>query len=162
MSDALSSMFSDYSDSAYDDLIKESEIDTRVGEGNAIVTKVTDDTWPSGDPRRKIMFSLLFAGNAKADLTVSPLPSPEVIKAEKGSWDSGKKRAIAQQVSIFRQFAQHYQTSPMNVREGDEFRVKTIKTKKNADGSGAFVRVIAVLSKDAANGTAPTSGGPGF
>lgn len=158
--DALSAMY-DYSDAAYDELIKESEIDNRVGEGPAIVTKVTDDNWPSGDPRRKIMFSLLFAGNAKADLTISPLPSPEVIQAEKGSWDAGKKRAIANQVSIFRQFAQHYGVSPMNVREGDEFRVKTTKTKRNPDGSGGFVRIIAVLAKDAANGTAPT-GGPGF
>lgn len=160
MTDVLQSMFSD---SAYDELIKESEIDNRVGEGNAIITKITDDLWPSGDKRRKVLFSLLFAGNAKADLTVSDLPSPEQVRAEKATWDANKKRAIANSVALYRQFAQYYSVNPMSgLQEGQQYRVKTVKTKRNPDGSGGFVRVIAVLDPNAGTTSVAPTGGPGF
>lgn len=165
MTDALAAQFSD---AAYDELIKDAEKDDRAGEGNAIVLKITDDVWPSGDPRRKILFALLFAGNAKADLTIGDIPSPEQVAAEKGGWDAKKKKAISSAVTVARQFAQHYgknpraMDGPTAVREGDQFRVKTVVTKKQPDGSGGFCRVIALLSPtDSENGSAPV-GGPGF
>lgn len=160
MTDALNAMFDD---AAYDELIKEADVDNRVGEGNAIITKITDDLWPSGDKRRKVLFSLLFAGNAKADLTVSDLPSPEQVRAEKGTWDANKKRAIANSVALYRQFAQFYSVNPMSgLQEGQQYRVKTVKTKRNPDGSGGFVRIIAVLDPSAGSASTPAAGGPGF
>lgn len=160
MTDALAAQFDD---AAYDELIKESEIDNRVGEGNAIITKITDDLWPSGDKRRKVLFSLLFAGNAKADLTVSDLPSPKQVREEKSTWDANKKRAIANSVALYRQFAQFYSVNPMSgLQEGQQYRVKTVKTKVNPDKSGGFIRIIAVLDPKTEAGSAPAAGGPGF
>lgn len=161
MSDALMAQFSD---AAYDELLEEAKIDDRVGEGNAIITKITDDLWPSGDPRRKVLFSLLFAANARADLTVGTVPSPEQVREEKSTWDSKKKKAIASTINIYKQFAEHYGVNPMSgLREGQEYRVKTVKTRQEKDGSGGFIRVIAILPKaGSANGSASASGGPGF
>lgn len=165
MTDALSAMFDD---AAYSELIDEANKDDRAGEGNAIVLKITDDVWPSGDPRRKILFSLLFAGNAKADLTIGDIPSAEQVRAEKASWDSKKKKAIASAVSIAKQFAEHYGKNPRAVdgptavREGDQFRVKSVVTKRQPDGSGGFARIVSILSP---TGNAPSTGGnngPGF
>lgn len=165
MTDALNAMFDD---AAYQELIDEAAKDDRAGEGNAIVLKITDDTWPDGGPRRKILFSLLFAGNAKADMTVGDIPSPEQVRAEKASWDSKKKKAIASAVNIAKQFAQHYGKNPRAkdgetaVREGDQYRVKSVVTKRNPDNSGGFARVIAILPPAGSEASAPSSGGPGF
>lgn len=148
-------------DSAYDELLKDAEMDNRVGDKQALVTSVVHDNWPSGDPRMKFGFVLTDANNAKADLTLSPPPTPEEVKAQKASWEPGKLRAIAQQVSIFRQFAQHYGISPDQIKEGDTFRVKTVKTRRDEEGKGGFIRVIAVLPKAPAAGAA-TAGGPSF
>lgn len=146
-------------DSAYDDLLKDAEMDNRVGDKTALVTAITHDSWPSGDPRMKFNFVLTDANNARADLTLSPPPSPEVIKAEKKSWDQGKLRAIAGQVAIYRQFAQHYGISPDQIKEGDTFRVKTVKTKRDEEtNKGGFIRVIAVLPPTTSAGALANSG----
>lgn len=160
MSDPMDVML-DYNDEAYSELIKQADVDERVGKHNAIITKITDDTWDDGRPRRKILFSLLSAGNAKADLTVSPPPPPDVVKAESSKWEPKRRKGVAHSVTIFRQFAQHYGVNPMRVSEGDEFRVETNKTRREKDGSGGFIRVVAILPKaEATNGAA--SGGPNF
>lgn len=144
---------------AYDDFLKDAEKDTAVGHQRWVVSQVTDDTWPSGDPRRKILGVLPNANNAKADLTVSAPPTPETIAAESASWESGKKRAIAQTINQFKQCIQHYGKSPMKIVEGDEYWVNVIRTKRNPDGTGGFLRVVAFLPSEAANGTKP-SGSP--
>lgn len=147
-------------DSAYDELLKDAEMDNRVGDKNALVTTVMHDNWPSGDPRIKIGFVLTDAGNARADLTISEPPSPEVVKAEKKSWEQSKLRAIAGTVTMYRQLAQHYGTSPNAIKEGDTFRVKTVKTRRDEEtGKGGFIRVIAFLP---ATSAAPASNGAGF
>lgn len=138
----------DYTDAAYDELLKDADRDNRVGDHLWMVTKVVHDSWPSGDPRMKITGNLQTANNAKADLTISPPPPPDVVKAESKTWEQGKKRAIAATVTMYRQLAEHYATAPENVSEGDVFAVKTTKTKRNEDGTGGFIRVIAFLSKD--------------
>lgn len=144
--------------SVYDELLKDAEMDNRVGDKQALVTTVVHDSWPSGDPRMKFNFVLTDANNARADLTLSPPPSPEVIKAEKKSWDQGKLRAIAGQVAIYRQFAQHYGISPDQIKEGDTFRVKTVKTKRDEEtGKGGFIRVIAVLPPTSGAGATASS-----
>jgi hypothetical protein len=148
-------------DSAYDELLKDAEMDNRVGDKQALVTTVVHDNWPSGDPRIKIGFVLTDAGNAKADLTISPPPAPEVVKAEKKSWEPGKLRAIANTVSQYRQLAQHYGTSPDTIREGDTFRVKTVKTRRDEEGRGGFIRVIAFLPPNA-GASASASNSAGF
>ncbi len=148
MSDAMNAAY--LSDAAYDELLKEAEVDGRVGDKEALVASVVRDTWPSGDPRIKIGFVLTDARNAKADLTISPPPSPEVVKAEKASWEPGKLRAIANTVSMYRQCAEHYGTSPEAIKEGDTFRVKTVKTRRDEEGKGGFIRVVAFLPKSGA------------
>lgn len=162
-------MMNSLNDSAYDELLRDAEVDKRVGDHDAIVQKVTKDKWPSGDPRTKVMFVLVTANNAKADWTFSPPPAPEVVKAEKDSWEPGKLRAIANSVAMLRQLVKEYGVSVgadgyPSIKEGDRFKVKTAKTRREADGSGGFVRVVAFLSKDRAVGAEAAaqaaSGGP--
>ena len=155
MSDPMATMNLD--DSAYDELLKDADTDGRLGDREALVASVTHDTWPSGDPRIKVKFVLTDARNAAADLTISPPPSPEVVKAEKASWEPGKLRAIANTVSMYRQLATNYGISPDQIKEGDVFRIKTVKTKRLPDGSGGFVRCVAFLAKDGSVATGSTA-----
>lgn len=131
----------DYNDAAYRELESEAAKDDRIGDHRFMVTKVTHDTWASGDPRTKVVGNLLTAHNAKADFTLSPPPAPEVVKAEKDSWDSAKKKAIASSVAMHRALAA-YGVTRENIAEGTELNVKTAKNK---DG---FIRVVAILPKD--------------
>jgi hypothetical protein len=156
--DPLASM--QLSDSAYDDLLKDAEMDDRVGDHDFMVTSVVQDTWPSGDPRIKIAGVLTTARNSKADLTWSPPPTPDQVRAESKSWEPGKKRAIANAVSMARQLAKLYGKGFADVQEGETLRVKTVKTKRNDDGTGGFIRIAAVLPSG--QGAAPTTGGAGF
>lgn len=141
-------------DSAYDELINEAAIDKRVGDHEAIVQKVVKDKWPSGDPRTKVDFVLLTANNAKADWTFSPPPPPEVVKAERASWEPGKLKAIANAVAMLRQLVKEYGVSIdadgyPSIKEGDRFKIKTAKTSRDANtGKGGFIRVIAFLNKE--------------
>lgn len=153
--DAMAAM--QLNDAAYDDLLKDADTDGRVGDREAMVSSVVHDSWASGDPRIKIGFVLTDARNAKADLTISPLPSPEEVKAQKASWEPGKLRAIANTVSMYRQLAQHYGTTPDQIAQGDVFRIKTVKTKRNDDGTGGFIRCIAFLPKTGAGAVAAAS-----
>lgn len=158
-------MLQNYSGEAYDEFLKDAAIDNRVGKHNAIVSKVEDGTWPSGDPRRKIQFSLLTAGNSKADLTWSPPPPLEELmklKASQAKEDVSKKKAIAAAISVARQCAQHYGKAVTDIREGDQFRVETVKTRRDKEtGTGGFIRVVALLAPQDSNGASPSSG-PGF
>lgn len=140
-------------DSVYNELLKDAEIDKRVGDHDALVQKIVKDKWPSGDPRTKVNFVLLTANNAKADWTFSPPPPPEVVKAEKDSWEPGKLKAIANSVAMLRQLIKEYGVTIdadgyPDISEGDRFKVKTTKTRREQDGSGGFIRVIAFLAKD--------------
>lgn len=160
--DPMSLMLEQLNSSAYDDLIKDAETDNRVGDHEALVQKVTNDHWKSGDPRQKIIFVLLTANNAKADWTFSPPPPPEVIAKEKDTWDSAKKRGIAGSITMLRQLVKDYgvtlsKEGYLNIREGQKFNVKTVKTKREADGSGGFVRVVSFLPKERAVGEAAAS-----
>src|SRR5262245_59406158 len=122
------------SSAAYDELIKDAETDKRVGDHKALVQKVTNDKWKSGDSRQKIAFVLLTANNAKADLTISPPPPPDVVAREKDTWDDSKKRGIAASIALYRQLAKDYGVTMnaegyLNIKEGDQFNVKTAKTR---------------------------------
>lgn len=159
-SDAMDAMF-DVTNSAYDEILNDAAVDNRVGDHDAVVVNVVNDKWKSGDDRTKLKFILKTANDAKADLTWSPPPPPEVYAAEKASWDRAKLQGVASGITIARQVLEHYGTLPNRIKEGDRFRVKTVKTKRDADGTGGFIRVIAFLPKDAgtgdANGAAPKS-----
>lgn len=48
--DAMDAMY-DYNDEAYSQLIKDADVDERVGKHNAIVTKIEDGAWDDGRPR---------------------------------------------------------------------------------------------------------------
>ena len=154
----------DYNDAAYDELLKDAEKDNRVGDHSFLVTKVVHDSWPSGDPRIKITGNLQSANNAKADLTISPPPPPDVVASQKGTWDTGKKKAIAGAITLYRQLAVNYQKSPEQIAEGDVFVVKTTKTKVDGDGKGGFIRIINFLPKDrlSAAASAAASDAPPF
>lgn len=162
--DAMTAQINDYSGDVYDQLLKDAEVDNRVGKHKAIVVKVVHDTWDSGDPRHKFSFSLLTAGNAKADMTWSDPPSIEDIVAQKNNWEPAKKKGIASAVSLARQLAQHYSKRVVDIAEGDEFEVQTVKTRRDKDGSGGFIRVISFLPPGAVAGVQEgTSGkGPNF
>ena len=150
----------DFSDSAYAELDKEASQDGRVGDHIFLVSEVVKDTWPSGDPRLKVRGTLLTAGNAKCDWTFSPPPPPDVIAEEKKTWEPGKKRAIAQAVNNVKQLAEHYGITPGRIKQGDEFKVKTTKSRVDkATGEGGFIRIAAFLPKDTSvgNGAAPTA-----
>jgi hypothetical protein len=155
------------SDAAYDQLLQEAAVDNRLGDHDAIVSKVVVDTWDDGRPRQKVTFTLLTANNAKADLTLSELPTPEQIVAQKDNWDAGRKRGIANSIAIYRQLAQHYGVgrTPVgvaNIQEGQRYKVKTGKRTDRNDRSKYFVQVIAFLPKEHAVGSqvAAQSAGP--
>lgn len=134
----------DWNDAAYRELEKEANKDNRVGKHLFVVTEKREDTWPSGDPRVKLLGQLVTANSAKADVTLSPPPSPEEVKAESSSWDSRKKKAIAQSIAIHRNLAKFYDgKTPETIEAGDEFSVETAKNKEG------FVRVVAFLPKGA-------------
>lgn len=140
-----------YSGDVYDNLLKDAEKDIRVGDHDAICVKRALGTWPDGEPRYKFDFNLLTAGNAKADLTWSVPPSAEVIQAEKEEWGKSKEgqrkmRGIAHNVAIAREVIKHYNKLPLDIQEGEKFRVKTTKTRRDDEGKGGFIRVIAFLA----------------
>lgn len=152
-------------DEAYDQLLREAEKDNRLGDHDALVSKVVLDQWDDGRPRQKVTFVLLTANNAKADLTLSQLPTPEQVKAESATWEPGRKRGVANSIAICRQLAQHYGMAidpalgmPRFV-EGTKYKVKTGKRSDKNDTSKYFVQVIAFLSKDHAVGSQVAAAG---
>lgn len=164
--DPMSIMLNQLDSSVYNDLIKEAETDNRVGDHEALVQKVTNDKWRDGGLRQKFMFVLLTANNAKADWTFSPPPTPEQVEKEKETWDAGKKRAIAGSIAQLRQLVKDYSVKLtkegyLDIREGQKFNVKTVKTRREADGTGGFIRVVAFLAKDRPVGEAAASAGAG-
>lgn len=155
-------------DAAYDELLKDAATDKRVGPHEAMVAKVVHDKWPSGDDRTKIDFVLLTANNKKADMTWSRPPSVEEIKATKHEWPEEKVRGVAQNVTLARQCVQHYGKLPDQLVEGERYKIQTVKTRRDAEGKGGFIRVVAFLSKDhavgeqAAAAAAPAGDRPAF
>jgi hypothetical protein len=138
---------------AYDDLIKDAERDDAIGAQEFLVSEVINDEWPSGDPRLKLKGNLTSVGsNPKADLTISPPPPPDVLKAESATYEQGKKRAIANTINLYKQLGQHYGKSPQQIREGDTFKVQVVRTKRNPDNTGGFLRIVAFLPKEHAVG----------
>ena len=129
----------DWNDSAYSELESEAARDDRIGDQTFMVTEVRNETWPSGDPRIKVMGILTTARSSKCDLTVSPPPAPEVVKEMMPTWESSKKKGIAATIAIYRNMFKHYGKTPETLAQGDEFNVKIAKNK---DG---FIRVIAIL-----------------
>lgn len=136
-----------YDDAAYSALLNDANRDDRIGDHDWQVTQVVQDTWPSGDARYKFKGVLLTANSAKADLTLSPPPPPEVVAAESKTWERGKKKAVAQAVTMLRILAASYGKGLDDIAEGDIFRVTTAKTKEE-DGKGGFIRVVAFHAKD--------------
>lgn len=137
----------DYTDSAYDDFLKDADRDNRVGDHDFMVSENIQDAWPSGDPRIKINGVLLTANNAKADLTLSPPPPPEIVKTESNQWETGKKKAIAQAISMYRVLATSYGVTPEQLKQGDILRVKTVKTRVDDQGKGGFIRIAVIKDK---------------
>jgi hypothetical protein len=154
----------DYTDSAYDQLLKDAARDNRVGDHLFMVTDVLHETWPSGDPRLKFKGVLQTANNAKADFQMSPPPPPDVVAAQYAGWDKKKQQAVASSVTLGRQLQQHYGKKPDDIQQGDVFAVKTAKTKIDADGKGGFIRIISFLPKErlSAGATAAAADAPPF
>lgn len=168
MSDALNAMF-DFDSNEYDALLNDAKKDDRVGPQRGVVAKVTDDQWPSGDDRRKVLFVLPDAGNAKADLTWS-MPPPDTAeesarrKEGKGTWERGKVQGVSKAINVAKQIRKHYgKSSPLDIEEGETYQIEVVATKRNPDGSGGFLRVVAFLPEGSSNGAASGgAGGPGF
>jgi len=135
----------------WDAFLSDAEKDTRVGKHEFCVTSVVQDSWPSGDARFKIKGTLLTAGNAKCDMTMSAMPTLEAAKAET---DPKRKRGIA--LSVRNHLAlQKYGKTIEQVAEGDVFRVETGKDKEG------FVRVMRILGpEESVEVRAPKTGVP--
>ena len=119
----------------WDAFLADAEKDTRVGKHEFCVTSVTQDAWPSGDLRYKIKGTLVTAGNAKCDMTMSAMPTLEAAQAET---DPKRKRGIA--LSVRNHLAlQKYNKTVETIAEGDVFKVETGKDKEG------FVRVQRIL-----------------
>lgn len=153
---ALNAMF-DFS--AYDEFVKDAMKDTAVGPQEFLVGEVHADAWPDGSPRLKVRGQLTSAGNVIADITFSEPPPIEVLREmeKAGTMDAKRKRGIAATVNLYKQLAQHYGISPKQIRPGEVYKVQVARDKRNADGTGGFLRVRAFLSKDHVVGT-PTGG----
>lgn len=134
--------------SDYDDVMTDLNRDNRVGDHDFMVSDVISDTWPSGDARHTVKGVLLTAGQAKADLRWSPPPPASVVKAEMSKWDGGKRKAVAQAVSLAKKLAEYYGKTVDGLKAGDVLRVKTVKTRIDKDGKGGFIRIAAILPKD--------------
>lgn len=140
--------------SEYDELMGDLERDTRVGDHDFMVQDVETGKWSdlkaglSDDPYFKITGVLLTAEQSKATLQWSPPPPAVVAKQQMASWDHKKRRAVANAVSIAKQLQEHYGKTFDQMKAGDVFRVKTGKTRRDADGKGGFIRVIAILPKE--------------
>jgi len=140
--------------SEYDDLLGDLNKDTRVGDHDFVVSDVEKGKWSdiradlSDDPYYKITGLLLTAGNAKASLQWSPPPPAAQVKAEMAEWKPGKRKAIAQAVTLAKALAQHYQKAVGDLKEGDVLRVRTVKTRRDDEGKGGFIRIGAILPKD--------------
>lgn len=132
---------------AYDKFLTEADKDNRVGDHDFMVSDVAHDTWPSGDPRFKVHGTLLTAYHAKCDFTWSPPPPATVLNETMASFDGNKRRAIAGAIRIAKILSEEYSKTVGTLVNGDIIRVKTVKTKIDADGKGGFIRVVAVLPK---------------
>ena len=129
----------DWNDAAYAELESEANRDDRLGDQTFLVSEVRHETWPSGDPRIKVLGTLLTARNAKCDLTVSPPPAPEIVKELMPTWEPAKKKGIAATIAIYRDMSKHYGKTPETLAPGDEINVKIVKNKEG------FIRVAAIL-----------------
>lgn len=135
----------DFDDPIYAQLEKEARQDTRVGDHEFLVAQVTHDQWPDGQPRYKIRGVLVTANNAKADVTLGATPTPEEVKAGLSVWDKKRKAGVTMGINMNRALAKFYKKSPEKISEGDTFKVTTNLSKRNPDGTGGFVRVVAFL-----------------
>ena len=145
-----------YGGAEYDAFLSTADVDDRVGDHDLLVQKVIPTLWPSGDPCIDVDGVLLTARNADVGFRWSPPPGADVLKAEAGSYDTGKTRAIANAIRIARALNEHYgKGDPSDLKPGDVVRVKTVKTKVQTDGRGGFIRIIAVLPPAASSGKGP-------
>jgi len=125
--------------------------DNREGDHDAMVSKVEDKTWPSGDQYRRVTVSLLTAGNAKADCNLNPIPGEKELAAIKEEGNRGKMRGVAGNIALVQQLEKHYGKTPATITEGDMVCVKTVKTKVDTStGKGGFIRIIAFLPRGGA------------
>lgn len=124
----------------YDDFINEAERDDRVGDHDAVVTEVLSETWPSGDPRYKVVIALTTAGNAKSEITFNEKPSVEQLAAIKASGDRKKIRGVGMGLNLYKALVQHYGLAhPKQFQVGQKVRVKNVKNKEG------FIRTVALL-----------------
>jgi len=71
------------------------------------------------------------ANNAKADLTISPPPAPEVGQGGEKELATGQVKGDCQHGgTIPTAGAALWAPAPDQIKEGDTFRVKTVKTRR--------------------------------
>ena len=152
-----------YDDAAYKDLLDEANRDDRIGNQTLLITEVVNDHWDDGQERTKAKGVLTTAGNAKADVTMSDPPTAEEIVANKATWDRKKKFGVASSITLASSLAKHYGKTRTQLRQGESYRVKIVKTKKDeSSGKGGFLRVVAFLPQEGAESNGSSAGGPGF
>jgi hypothetical protein len=126
----------DFSDSAYDDFLK----DDRLGHQDFMVSAIEDGTFPNtGDPFKRLKGTLTSAGNATIDYTFGSVPPADKLKEEAKTWDDKKRKAVQGTITMVKQLVQHYGKTPDDVKVGDVFRVNVVKNKEG------YVRIVAFL-----------------
>lgn len=137
----------------YDAFLRDADADNRVGDQDFLITSIDESTWPSGDKFIKVKGQLVTAGGAKADFNLNPLPTKDEL-AQASTWETGKKRGVAQGIGFHKSLEKFYQKSAETLEVGDELRVKCVKNKEG------FIRIAAILDPNikAAPGAASGAG----
>ena len=140
----------------YKQFLADADRDDRVGDQDAVIVAIEEGAWPSGDAYKRVRLNLTTAGGAKADFNINPLPSAEEIAAS-GSWETGRKRGVAQGINMHKAIEKFYGKSADELAVGDTIRIKCVKNKEG------FIRVAAILdpaAKSEAKAAAPKSDVP--
>lgn len=148
--------------SAYKAFKEEAERDDRLGRDTFIVSHTVAGIFPNAGTPYVEVHGMLERSGAKVKFTVGELMTPAQIEAEKATWDHKRKFAVSQTIAMHEGLAKIDKT-PETLGAGDTFLVDVGKTKRNADGTGGFLRIDKIIGavKDVP-GFGGKSGGPGF
>lgn len=135
--------------SIWDELDKEASVDNRIGNHDFVVDNVTTGNWDDGRPYFELDGRLTTASNFNLRQRLSPAPSEEQVRANKGAWDQRMKRSVSLAHQNDEVLAKEYGTSLDKIQPGQTFRVKTDYETDKRDKSKKYIRLINFLPKTA-------------
>jgi len=121
--------------------------DDRIGDHDVLVSEpISVGAWDDGRDRVKVKFQMLTADNNITDATFSAPTDDGGLAALKGS-NRGMWFAAVNNKVMIGQLKKHYDVTPLQIREGMKFRVKTRGSVDKNTGK-TYVKVCAFLSKE--------------